>query len=947
MASKMVIKQSTISMLMLGVFFFIAILLGGSILYMSSSIKAEQTAEKRRTEFKQLGINLADASDYLTDEARKYAVTKDIVHLERYWKEINVTKTRDNVISRLQELHSPSGELALLAEAKKNSDALVDTERRSMRLVLEALGVSEKDMAPEVASYHLSTADSKLNDQDKFTKARDIMFDADYDACKTSIMDPVAEFQEIMNARLEHELENARMGTSRARTLQIVLAIIIICAIAALLRVLFTQVTYPIRNSTELLKKFSFGNEQFSLVPEGTQELRMLVTTFNELYRSFQEELVKRKKAEEFMKAAKEEAETANKAKSEFLASMSHEIRTPLNTILGYQYLLQSARLQPKQKEYSAKIGMAAKNLLGIISGILDFSKIEAGRMTLEKVDFNLRSVIGELCGMISVEARSKDLELAFEIKPEVPCFLKGDTTRLNQVVLNLLSNAVKFTHEGKVRISVELLEQEAGQVLLGFSVADTGIGVSEEHRKSIFEVFTQGDASTSRKYGGTGLGLAICKKLAELMGGEISVESEVGKGSTFRFTARFETAEGICEKENENEDSNENNYSGIFNHKKVLLVEDNEINLQMTQEVLENLGFETDLATRGAKAVQMAGRNQYDVILMDIRMPEMDGYETAKRIRSLEDKTDIPIIALSADAVEGVVDRVKEAGMCGYLVKPLDPVKLIECLRSFIPIEDLKQRNAAGNRMENQPENMYGNCLKNHLENRIEENKLEAAENKPDKVSDGGGNPRQACIDYKAAIKRIGGSDTKYFSILRQFIERHSGDAEKIDELIASGRLEEAKNLIHTLKGIAAAIGAATLHKSAGELEKALAEREGGETEKRKSEFMEALKRVCDETSIPLIGAVNDEEYPAHVDANVREDLHKLADLLRNGDSEAKNFFYSCERYLKSNLNNEEFVSLGLKIANYDFEEAAEELEALMILLENAGGEREAEMNV
>lgn len=282
---------------MMGVFFFIAILLGGSILYMSSSIKAEQTAEKRRIEFKQLGISLADASDYLTDEARKYAVTTDISHLKKYWKEIKDTKTRDDVISRLKELDSPSDELMLLAEAKNNSDALVDTERRSMRLVLEAMKVDESKMEPEVASFRLNIVEEALGSMDKLAMAREIMFDTKYDEDKKSIMDPIAKFQDKMNARLERELEDARRSTIRAAILQMVLAVIIICAIAALIRLLFTQVTYPIRSYAELLKVFSFKYETFSLVPEGSQEMRMLATTFNKLYFSFQEELVQRKKS--------------------------------------------------------------------------------------------------------------------------------------------------------------------------------------------------------------------------------------------------------------------------------------------------------------------------------------------------------------------------------------------------------------------------------------------------------------------------------------------------------------------------------------------------------------------------------------------------------------------------------------------------------------------------
>ena len=368
MNTKISIKQSTISTLILGIFFLIATLLGGSILYMNSSINAYNAAEKRRTEFKQLGMDLADASDYLTEEARKYAVTKDITHLNRYWEEINITKTRDNVISRLEELNSPPEEKALLAEAKKHSDDLVKTERHSMRLVLEGLGEAEADMVFEVASYDLSDEESRLTREEEFSKARDIMFDAQYDEDKKSIMGPIDKFQNVMNARLDAELEVAREGTRRAAILQLILAGIIIGAVALLIRILFTQINIPIKNYTELLHDISFNNTGFRLLPEGSYELRLLAKTFNDLYGSFQEELVKRRQAEETMKAAKDEAERANNAKSEFLANMSHEIRTPLNTITGYTYLLESTDLQPKQKEYADTINLAAKNLLGIIN---------------------------------------------------------------------------------------------------------------------------------------------------------------------------------------------------------------------------------------------------------------------------------------------------------------------------------------------------------------------------------------------------------------------------------------------------------------------------------------------------------------------------------------------------------------------------------------------------
>ncbi|HEX9063306.1 MAG TPA: ATP-binding protein, partial [Clostridia bacterium] len=803
-----------------------------------------------------------------------------------YWKEIKDTKTRDNVISRLKELDSPSDELMLLAEAKNNSDALVDTERRSMRLVLEAMKVDESKMEPEVASFRLNIVEEALDSMDKLAKAREIMFDTKYDEDKKSIMDPIAKFQDKMNARLERELEDARRSTRRAAILQMVLAVIIICAIAALIRLLFTQVTYPIRSYTELLKVFSFKDENFSLVPEGSQEMRMLATTFNELYVSFQEELVQRKKAEATMRSAKEEAELANSAKSEFLANMSHEIRTPLNTIIGYEYLLESTNLQPKQKDYTAKMGMAAKNLLGIISEILDFSKIESGRMTLEVVNFNIYKVISDLCGMMRVETERKGIELSFTIGKDIPEYIKGDETRLKQVLLNMLSNSVKFTHTGKIDIEVTLLENEGSSLTLHFDVKDTGIGISDENIRQIFDAFTQADASTSRKYGGTGLGLAICKRIVELMGGEIHVASEIGKGSTFSFTSRFEASDNVPD---ENDANPANLLVKSFKQSRILLVDDNEVNLEMTREILEKLGFDTDTADRGAKALDKILENKYDAMLLDIRMPEMDGYETAKRIREYIDDLSLPIIALSADAVDGVAEKAIKSGMNGYLVKPLDTVKLIDTLKNYIPMEKIEGEYMRA-------------CLT--------------------------GTGNSASLDFESAIARIGGNRLKYIEMLKRFITCHVSDARKLDELIKAGNFEEAKRLVHTLKGSAGYLGAKKLQNLASEVEKSISPK-GKETEKLRNELNNAIIEVLSYGEKFLDDENKDAEYlvPA-IDEGM---LQNLMNSLKFGDSKAKRYFDICRYYLKNIMAPESFESLETCISNYDFEEAAEELGKLV----------------
>ncbi|SDE32424.1 Sensor histidine kinase RcsC [Sporomusa acidovorans DSM 3132] len=883
------IKQSTISTLTMGIFFFIAVLLACSIEYMHVSIKDEQVAEQRRTEFKQLGIDLAKASDYLTEEARKYSVTRDAVHMYRYWEEINITRTRDNVIERLGELNSPDEELAFLAEAKKNSDLLVNTERHSMRLLLEAEHAAEQEMPPEVASYQLTAEEGRLSPEEKLAKAREIMFDDKYDADKRSIMEPIANFQTMMNQRLEAELTAARERTTKAAVLQIVLAVIIICAIALLIRILFIQVSSPINHYTENLKVFMLQNKSISLVPEGSQELRLLAQTFNELYNSFQEELVKRKQAEETMKAAKEEAEMANNAKSEFLAHMSHEIRTPLNTINGYQYLLANTQLGLKQSKYLQNLGKAAKDLLEIINEILDFSKIEARKLVLERIDFDLYELLQDLCGVMQVEAQRKKLAFDYEIKPDVPRYVKGDKTRIKQILLNLLSNGLKFTHTGGLHVLVELLSQQGRQVSLCFHVTDTGIGIPQNRMAQLFEVFTQGDASTTRKYGGTGLGLAICRKIVDLMGGEIHVESTVGKGSTFCVRLQLELANSIPAAVSEPETIK---FEPVFTGKQVLLVEDNDINRQMTKEILTCLGFAADTAGSGFEAVKLAEMRYYDVILMDIRMPRMDGYEATRRIRADKGEQTPPIIALSADAVEGTAEKAKEAGMAGYLTKPLNPAKLLYMLKKILGMESI------GDIIAPQPTEA-GKCSE---------------------------------LDLAIGLKRIGGKQAVYREILEQFVLHHRNDAESLAKLLADSQTEAARHLLHTIKGIAANIGADCLKTAAKEFGGVLQEQKQQAVSWQQKKFAAALASTI--AAVEAFAATLDGEatLPSQAAENAENEKLslELVVLLDSGDAEAKNFFEVHKQYFQA-LMPAEYAWLQHAIQTYSFDEAAGKIRELL----------------
>ncbi len=896
MKAQISLKQSTISSLILGIFFLIAVLLIGSIVYMRSSIQTEQAAERRRTEFKQLGIDLADASDYLTDEARKYAITTDIIHLHRYWEEINNTQTRDKVILKLKELESSEEELELLAQAKKHSDALVNTERRSMRLVLEALQVQVKDMVPEVASYSLDSQDRALRSSEKLNKAREIMFDSQYDSDKRDIMNPIAKFQRVMNDRLESELQAARNATSKAAVMQIVLALIIICSIAVLIGTLFKYVTYPVNRYTRRLRGFSFEDDQFILTPEGTLELQQLANTFNELYISFHEELRKRREAEDIMRAAKEEAEHANNAKSEFLASMSHEIRTPLNTIIGYQYLLNETCLEERQKEYCDKIGMVADNLLGLINGILDFSKIEAGKMVLENVEFDIVKTVRDIYGMLGVEAAKKGLKLELGINENIPRILLGDVIRVKQVLLNLLVNAIKFTEQGAIYMFLDFIAENQESIYVYIRVEDTGIGISKEQLETIFDHFTQADASITRKYGGTGLGLAICRRIAELMQGSITAESQLGRGSTFMFKALFSVAaDKVCLKE----EYDKKTIDEAFINRKILLVEDNEINLAMTKEILEAMGFSTYTAACGKAAIELAGCNRFDVILMDIRMPDMDGYETTRRIRELEAAKETKIIALTADAVEGVADKARASGMNGFLTKPLYPAKLSRVLKGFMSDE---YNQWAGSDADYDCELEIGN------------NGTESAA-------------------FERGVEKLGGDRQRYAKILKQFVEGHRGDGEKIKELYLSKNIWELNELLHKLKGMTGNMGAIELFEACRSLE-VLIEAQSPQPVilERISTIIYGLDCFCKEAIVFIDGNKILEEELDEADTNFSIVMNNLKDFLAVADAEAKEYFVKNSRLIEEKLEKEAYLLIRNSILEFDFELAEQLLTTISV---------------
>ena len=360
-------------------------------------------------------------------------------------------------------------------------------------------------------------------------------------------------------------------------------------------------------------------------------------------------------------------AESAVKAKQQFLSNMSHEIRTPMNAIIGFTKVVLKTDLTAKQKEYLTAIKMSGDSLIVLINDILDLAKVDSGKMTFEQTPFKMASSISAMVHLFETKIQEKNLELVKEYDSSIPEVLIGDPVRLHQIILNLVSNAVKFTTKGKITVTAKMVFEDKEKVSIRFSVTDTGIGIPEEKIEKIFENFQQASSGTSRLYGGTGLGLAIVKQLVEPQGGHVSVISKVNEGSTFSFTLQFPKTTALAEADIilEEIDKKQKNI-------KVLVVEDLALNQLLMKTLLDDFGFERDMAENGKVAIEKMAIHHYDVILMDLQMPVMNGFETTEYIRNVL-KSSIPIIALTADVTTGDLAKCRAVGMNDYIAKPVD----------------------------------------------------------------------------------------------------------------------------------------------------------------------------------------------------------------------------------------------------------------------------------
>ena len=500
---------------------------------------------------------------------------------------------------------------------------------------------------------------------------------------------------------------------------------------------------------TDIVKGFDAGGQDYIIKPFNQQELLARVRTHIHLH----DTLLENKRLSQL-------ALDASRSKSEFLASMSHEIRTPLNSIIGMAEVLAETTLSEEQHEYVRIFRSAGEGLLEIINDILDLSKIEAGQTELETIDFDLPTLLESVTNIVSLRADEQETTISTHIDSDVPFYLNGDPTRLRQILLNLVGNAVKFTEKGQVEITVSIKSRPGSDRELLFSIKDNGIGIAVDKQQLIFDSFTQADSLTTRKYGGTGLGLTICQKLLTIMRGHIWLESQPGKGSTFFFTIPFAQATAARPEINTNSEL-QSASCDMLPAARILLVDDNKDNCNLIRLYLRSTPFTLKTVENGKEAVKAFCAKPYDLILMDIEMPVMDGYEATQKIRQWEQKhkrAPVPIIALTAHAFIRFKKKCLDAGCNDFLTKPVKKSKLIETIATHLQLT---------NQIQTEPVAMT-----------------------PVGTTTGKDDPNKLILDQKLA------------KLIPRFMINKKRDAKKMLATLKTGAMQDLKKLAHTVKG-------------------------------------------------------------------------------------------------------------------------------------------------